>query len=140
MGRRIGHGVYLRVRPNTLFGHAALLPDSQIRTRRRRYDDQIEQGKQDKPLASEWTWIVDGFLERTRGTVRDSSLKELRVSLEVFGELAEPKTPRAVNQQAAKRFVQRAVDSGRSVSTVNKHLSCLCRAWNSEFPNHPNPF
>ena len=96
------------------------LSESQVRARLRRYDDRIEQGKQDKPTASDWSRFVDGFLDRTGRTIRDSSLKELRVSLETFGELADAKTPRAGTQQTAKRFVQQAKATGRNESTINK--------------------
>ena len=66
------------------------LSESQVRAKLRRYDDRVEHGKQDKPTASGWARFVDDYLDRTRGTIRDSTLTELRITLEAFGELAEP--------------------------------------------------
>lgn len=106
----------------------------------RKFDEQIEHGKQDKPTSAEWAVFVGDFLNRTRGTVKITTLKEYRISLEVFGDLCAPSSPRTVNQRAVKRFIQRAKDSGRRDATVNKYLDSLRRVWNSEFPNNPNPF
>jgi hypothetical protein len=116
------------------------LSERQARDRLQKYNERIERSEQDKPVATGWTLFVEAVLDRTRGTVKESSIKELRVSLDVFGELSAPQSPRAVNQRMVKRFVQQARDTGRREATVNKYLDCLRRVWNSEFPNNPNPF
>ena len=116
------------------------LSERQARDQLQKFNDRIERREQDKPAATRWELFVEDVLDRMRGTVRESSVKELRVSLEVFGELCTPPSPRAVDQRLAKRFVQRAKGTGRREATINKYLDCLRRVWNSEFPNHPNPF
>ena len=116
------------------------LSESQARARMRRHDDLIEQGKQDKPDRTEWDQFIDEFVERNRGTVRDTTLGDYQAGMRVFGELSGVKSPRAVDRHTAKRFVQAAMESGRSHATVNKYLASLCRVWNSEFPSASNPF
>ena len=116
------------------------LSETQACGRLRRFDERIEQGKQDKPVLTEWSRFTEDFLDRTRETIRDSSLKELRIALDVFGELCEPKSPRVVNQRMTKLFIQRSVGAAKREATINKYLSSLRRVWNSEFPNQPNPF
>ena len=102
--------------------------------------ERIEQGRQDKPVSTEWSRFIDAFVERTRGTIRDTTLSDYETTLSVFGELCDAKSPRAVDQRMAKRFVQATLESGRSPATVNKYLASLRRVWNAEFPNVPNPF
>gem|GEM_PF-2363317 len=116
------------------------LSESQAHSRLRTFDERIEHGKQDKPERTEWDRFVANFVDRTRATIRDSSLQELEITLRVFGELCEPKSPRAVDHRMAKRFVQFARETGRREATVNKYLGGLRRVWNSEFPHNPNPF
>ena len=116
------------------------LSETQARGRLRRYDERIEQGRQDKPVSTEWSRFIDDFVDRTHGTIRDTTLADYETTLSVFGELCDVKSPRAVDQRTAKRFVQAALESGRSRATVNKYLASLRRVWNTEFPNVANPF
>jgi integrase len=116
------------------------LSETQARDLLRKFDERIEQGRQDKPQRTEWDQFAEDFVDRTRGTIRDTSLEILETTLRIFAELCEPGSPRAVDQRMAKRFVQLARESGRREATVNRFLGGLRRVWNSEFPNNPNPF
>lgn len=116
------------------------ISERQARDRLRKYNERIERGEQDKPAVTQWELFAEDFLDRTRGTVKESSIKELRVSLDVFGELCSPQSARAVNQLSVKKFIQQARATGRREATINKYLDCLRRVWNGEFPNNPNPF
>ena len=90
-----------------------------------------------------WAEFTATYIEATRGTMRDTSLKGLREALDTFGKIAEPKTPADVTAAMVKRFVQARRAEGRADATIKTHLNLLRRTWNdpaTELSRTGNPF
>ena len=83
-------------------------------------------------------WI-EAYVEATDGTVRSSTLKEIRDTLRALDKAAAPKAATRVNHQTVKRFIQVRLKSGVRRSTVWKQISSLRRVW-YDADVKPNPW
>ncbi len=85
---------------------------------------------------SKWREI---YVEETKGTVRASTLREIKRALKCLDTLITPRIAKAVDHQTVKRFIQARLGENAKRSTVFKDVSCLRRVW---YDAHiqPNPW
>ncbi len=83
-------------------------------------------------------WVKD-YVEETRGTVRDSTLKEYRLALQALSKATSPAFATSVDHRTVKRFIQARLVGGAERSTVWKQVGSLRRVW-YDACIEPNPW
>ncbi len=91
------------------------------------------------PATTPFAKWIDHYMEETRGTVRERTLREIRHAMEMLQEVASPATAAAVDHRTVKRFVQGRLRTGIRPSTVWKEVAALRRVW-YDAQLSPNPW
>ena len=94
------------------------------------------------PVVVPFVRWLDAYVEETRGTVRETSLKEIRDALRALNKAVAPPTAASVDHRMVKRFIKaRLGKPGEGVehSTVWKQISALRRVW-YDARLEPNPW
>ena len=83
-------------------------------------------------------WI-EVYVKETRGTVRETTLREIHDALLSLDRAASPATATAVNHRTVKQFIQARGRDGIQRSTIWKQISALRRVWYDAHID-PNPW
>lgn len=99
-------------------------------------EKEYNENNSDSVPFSQW---IDTYVKATRGTIRETTLREYQRALLSLDKCISPKTAADVSFRDVKKFIQSRLREGACRSTVLKDLSSLRRVWYDSHIN-PNPW
>jgi integrase len=119
----------------------------EIRTQRRNdlregrigEEEQTQQQKVNDSATMPFPQWIESYVQATRGTIRETTLREYERALRDMDRIVLPKTAGAVDHLAVKRFIQARLKHGAKRTTVWKDISSLKRVW-YDARIDPNPW
>jgi len=91
------------------------------------------------PLSIPFSQWIKIYMDETKDTVRETTLREIEQALACLDDIAKPVSAATVDNRTVKRFIQARRQSGVKSSTIWKQISALRRVW-YDAGIDPNPW